>query len=442
VSKLVRLLSLIAILMSLLALSNFGENNSSIGAIFAQALSEDQIVWPLVLALLAGFLTSLSPCVYPLIPITLTIMGARSYENHMHGFLVASSYVLGMSIIYTLLGVLFACLGILAGSIMQSTIILIIFALIFLFTSLAMLNAYQIKIPQWLLHKLSRVGGKGFSGAFLMGLVAGVIAAPCTGPVLGAILALIARDQNLAWGIFLMGSFSLGLGLPFLALGTFSSAISHIPKSGAWMNAIKYIIGAIMLALCFYFLSQAFPVLNNLFIIIKKLNITILSLIISTSFFMLIFLSKYKIIRALSALLCALIINSMFITNTKHDSSQNTWNIINNNNNNNINNLLEQARKNSQPVIIDFYASWCVACRELSTAVFNNPEVRARLSEFLLIKIDASESFAMLNILNKRFNITGLPTLIILDRRGQERPHTRILGFVAAKEFLQRIASY
>ena len=290
----------------LLTQTSAPDTSFSIEAFFAGALKDNEILWPLLLALMAGFLTSLSPCVYPLIPITLSIMGARKYESRLHGTLVAATYVLGMSTVYTALGALFASLGIVAGSLMQNSIILIVFALIFFIMALALLGAFEVRLPSKIINRLSRIGGRGFKGAFLMGLVAGFIAAPCTGPVLGAILALIAHDQNIAFGIVLMGSFSLGLGLPFLALGAFSSAMLHLPKSGAWMNAIKYILGAITFGTGIYFLAQALvPVREILFKFASISNILILFIIIG-GILLLACVSHKKLWRLIGTLFCGL----------------------------------------------------------------------------------------------------------------------------------------
>jgi len=427
------------------------DTSISIESLFAGALSTGQILWPLFLALLAGFLTSLSPCVYPLIPITLGIMGARTYESHLHGFLVAASYVLGMTTVYTALGALFASLGIVMGSLMQSTVVLIIFALIFLLLSCALLGVFELRLPSRLLEPLSRVGGRGFKGAFLMGLVAGVIAAPCTGPVLGAILALIAHDQNLVFGILLMSIFSLGLGLPFLALGTFSSAITHLPKSGAWMDPIKYVLGAITLGTGFYFLAQAFTPLRDMLLKLAELHELILFGMTSVGIVILALASPNKPWRALGALLCSVgfasllyIIIPLNVSNISNISNKSSWHIIDAQTKDPkiFDGYLAQAKTNCMPVLLDFYADWCIACHELSSITFVDPGVKARLSQFFLIKIDASENSKLVSSLHKRYNISGLPTLIILDRLGQEKPSSRIMGFVKAKAFLERLMSY
>lgn len=350
------------------------------------SLQAGQIALPLALALVGGLLTALSPCIYPLVPITLSIMGARSYESHLHGFLVASSYVLGMALIYTALGVLFALSGMLLGSLMQNSFVLLMLALLFLLFALSMFGVFPLILPTHLVTSLSRIGGNGFKGAFLMGLVAGLIAAPCTGPVLGFILGIIAEKQDIKLGLWLMFAFSCGLGLPFLILGTFSSALALIPKSGRWMNGIKIILGLAMLSTAFYYAYLALPKPS----------------------------STVKI---------------------------NAWHSINaQNHESDFNRLLEQAQAEKKPVLIDFYADWCVACHELDEITYKDPKLIERLKHFFLIKIDASNDAPHLSKILQRFGINGLPTTLIIATKNPNEP-IRILGFVSAQALLSALNS-
>lgn len=207
---------------------------------------------------LAGLVSSLSPCIYPLIPITLSVLGVQKYRSHWHGFLVSGTYVGGMVLLYTALGILFAYLGLLAGSVLQSPIMNGILALLMLIMALNLFGIINWALPASWSTQLTHVGEHGgYHGAFLMGLVAGVIAAPCTGPILATILTFIAQKSDFKQGAAMMLSYSLGMGLPFLVLGTFSSAIHKIPKSGPWMNRIKFVLGLLMLVVSLYYARLA-----------------------------------------------------------------------------------------------------------------------------------------------------------------------------------------
>jgi len=367
---------------------------STIADSLGMALNSGNLIWALLLILLAGFLTALSPCVYPLIPITLSIMGARKYQSHWHGFLVSLSYVMGMVVLYTALGSIFASLGFLFGAIFQSPVIILLIAILFILLAFEMYGFYEIKLPSALADKLSHVGGKGYKGAFLMGLVAGVIAAPCTGPVAAFILTLIAQDGDIIWGTSLMAIYAFGIGIPFLFLGAFSASISKIPKSGNWMNIVKFIFGTAMLIAGLFYFQQAGSVL---------------------------FYDSSEI-------------------NNFHSNLD--WKIINSRDQNALKKFehILQTRQPNQKVMVDFYADWCAACKELEEKTFSDKNIENLLTNFLLIKIDATGDSPGLNKLQEKFKIVGLPVLLFYGRTGQELKKPRVTGFMDAKEFEKLLA--
>ena len=213
----------------------------------------------LLSSFLAGLLGSLSPCVYPLIPITLSVLGVRRHHSYKHSLGISATYVAGMVLLYAVLGIIFAYVGLLAGSALQSPWLNAGLAVLMLLMASNLLGFFNWALPHGLNKKLTHLGHKGtYRNAFLMGLVAGIIAAPCTGPILATILALIAEKQDLKQGVLLMFSYALGMGLPFLILGTFSSLTHKIPKSGPWMGRIKFILGLVLLWVSFYYANLAF----------------------------------------------------------------------------------------------------------------------------------------------------------------------------------------
>lgn len=422
-----------------------------LSAQLATALQNDSSFIPLSLSFLAGLLSSLSPCVYPLIPITLSVMGARRYDSRIIGFLVASCYVLGMALVYTLLGALSAYLGLITGGLMQNALVLLSIAVIFFLFALAMFGIVTIVIPTRLLNKLSSIGGNGFRGAFIMGLVAGVVAAPCTGPVLGFILTLIAREQNLGLGFALMGSFSLGLGLPFLCLATFSSLLMHLPKSGPWMDKIKLSIGALMMGAAFYYVGLAIPHFKKILNVFNQLGGLALFINLFLGTFLLLVEPRFvhrsvsRILpKIMGACLIAISIASLLSyenkTKTHIASHEINWHVINDQSTTkDFDALLLEAKKNHRKVLIDFYADWCVACIQLSNTTLKDPAVLLALKDFILIKIDASSSSTHINGIQQRYNVVGLPTLIFLDENGGQNPRGTIMGFLNASAFLKRV---
>ena len=424
------------------------QNEQSLIFFLQKYFEEGKIFIPILLVLLAGFLTSLSPCVYPLIPITITLLGSKTYKNRTQGFLTALVYVLGMSLTYASLGIIFASFGILFGSFMQSSIATLIIALFLLWMSLFMWEVINFSLPANLTNKLTKITSKGFRGAFLMGLGAGFIAAPCTGPVLGFILALLAQGQSISFAVILMLFFSLGLGILFLVLGTFSSSLALLPKSGPWMSFVKGMFGSIILAASFYYFSLVFFKFDKFLFTIKNLGLifviilTILTLLSSVIFSL---KYRYKYFLYVNYIVLAVLLVTIFRWQSLYDakSFENntiTWNIINNKNNSSkdFEHYLEEAKKACKPVLLDFYADWCVACRELEHT-FSNKSVSEVLEKFYLIRIDSTNSSKLINHLQKKFSVTGLPTLVILSPNIFEVKE-KIVGFIRPTEFLQILA--
>jgi thiol:disulfide interchange protein DsbD len=418
---------------------------------FETSLLGGDIFWSWVMAAAAGFLTALSPCVYPLIPVALAIMGTRRDENHVHGFFVALSYVGGMCLVYAALGALFASIGMMLGGIMQSPWVLMVIGSFFVLMALSLFGVFDVVIPQQLLTKLSHVGGKGKRGAFLMGMVAGVLAAPCTGPVLGFILTLIASDHDIVQGVCLMVAFSVGMGMPFLVLGTFFSMLSRIPKSGPWMDCIKNFFGAIILGTALYYFSLALPSIFDFLHIMRRAGAVGIVAIFMVALCLLAYSSKksrarYLMMHALGAILAGVSVASLLtfddarIVVKSATDEQLTWHVIDDQipDVHAFERLLDDARQQNRAVLIDFYADWCVACKQLDAMTFKNDSVKNALARFMLIRIDATKSTATINDLENRFRVVGLPTVVMIERDGK-LSSTKIQGFVEPEQFLSLI---
>lgn len=229
-----------------------GEVRSSEGE-FERVLREEGWLAVLLLVFVAGIMSSLTPCVYPLIPITVSIFGARGAESRMEAFGLSVVYVLGIVVTYSVLGVLAASLGWVFGGAMQSAWVVGAIALLFFVLGFASLGLIPFRLPGDLQTKLSQRQGTGIAGAFGMGLVAGVIAAPCVGPIVAGILVYVAQQQDPVLGLALLSTFAWGMGLLFILLGTFSSLIRKIPRSGGWMEGIKVLFAIVFFAMGLYY---------------------------------------------------------------------------------------------------------------------------------------------------------------------------------------------
>ncbi len=230
---------------------------------FLSALSKGHL-WAFLFVFIGGILTSLTPCVYPLVPITVSVFGAGKDTSRRKSFLLSISYVFGMAVMYSILGVIVASTGSVFGTIMANPIAMGLVCTILIILGLSMLGLFDLQLPMSIQNRLNAVGGSGFGGAFIMGTVAGVIAAPCTGPALGAVLSYVATTNNITLGFFLMLTYAIGMGLLFIVIGTFSSILGSLPKSGGWMYVLENIFGVAIIAMSLFYLKNIWPPLNLL----------------------------------------------------------------------------------------------------------------------------------------------------------------------------------
>ncbi|HDY66268.1 MAG: sulfite exporter TauE/SafE family protein [Candidatus Scalindua sediminis] len=206
---------------------------------------------------LSGVLTSFTPCVYPMIPITIAYIGGRSGESRLKGLFLSIFYVIGMAATYSALGAFAAMTGKLFGAASTNPILYLVVANVFIFLGLSMLDVFTLPIPSFLTSRQPGKKSGGYFGAFLVGLLAGTVAAPCTAPVLGVVLTFVAAKQNVIYGMTLLFVFSIGLGTLLIIVGTFAGLMSSMPKTGKWSVAIKKFFGWVMIGTGEFFLIQA-----------------------------------------------------------------------------------------------------------------------------------------------------------------------------------------
>ncbi len=206
---------------------------------------------------LSGVLTSFTPCVYPMIPITIAYIGGRSGESRLKGLFLSIFYVIGMAATYSALGAFAALTGKLFGAASTNPILYLIVANIFIFLGLSMLDVFTLPIPSFFTSRQPGKKSGGYFGAFLVGLLAGTVAAPCTAPVLGVVLTFVAAKQNVIYGMTLLFIFSIGLGTLLIIVGTFAGLMSSLPKTGTWSVVIKKFFGWVMIGTGEFFLVQA-----------------------------------------------------------------------------------------------------------------------------------------------------------------------------------------
>lgn len=398
--------------------------------------SDSQLV-QILYAFGAGFLSSLTPCVYPMIPVTLAVFGASGDIARSKAFLLSLSYVFGIALTYTTLGVLSASTGMVFGSFLGNPLVVIALCL-FLFV-LALHSLEIVTIPLGALQsKASKVGGKGFIGALLMGMVSGVVAAPCIGPVLAIILLQAAKTQDFVWGGALLFSYSLGLGLIFLVIGTFSASLHRLPKSGNWLNAVKYLVAVgVIAAAYFLLLSLQSELLEKLNTFLHE-NFFFFALFTAFSLTFAFFAYKRNLnfSKLVTACICAIFITTAFSDRTENiETTELKWL-------DSAEEAFSQAKVARRPLMIDLYADWCVACKKLDLETFSNERVAAKLKEsFIVARLDFTQETEESENFSERYNILGLPTILFLNVDQSEISDSRISGFLTADEFLKHIKS-
>jgi len=412
----------------------FGEppNTGDEGSL-ARALSDGQVWLAFLLVFAGGILTSLTPCVYPLIPITVSIFGANESTGFLRSLLLSGVYVLGIVLTYSILGVAVASTGAVFGQIMANPWVVGFISLILVTLGLSMFGLFEIRLPYTMQNRLNTVGGAGFAGAFAMGTVAGVIAAPCTGPALAVVLTYIATTGSLFLGFWLMFTYALGMGLLFIGIGTSSGLLSALPRSGGWMYVLENIFGIAIITMALYFLKDVFSPLQDFlqnslpfFAIAGSLVLVGLWLGKLTQGFW--GIPRLMQLRKACGILLAVLGTYMFVGGIQQPTyPQLNWVYDETAG-------LENAKQEGKLVMLDFYASWCAACKELDHETYANPDVAAKLADYVNVKLDFTRSSETTEALTEKYQIPGLPVVIFMDAQGNILK--RITGFVDAKKML------
>jgi thioredoxin:protein disulfide reductase len=374
-----------------------------------------------------GLALNLTPCVYPMLSVTVSLFGGQTETNAVKVFLKATTYVLGIATMYTVLGVSAALSGTLFGSWLQSPWVLGGIGALLLGLSLSSFGLYQIQMPYWLTSKLGGTTGTGLISLYLSGLVVGVFAAPCIGPPVIALLTLVSSKADPLFGFWVFFTLSLGLGFPYLILGTFSGMIQKIPRSGAWLVWVERIFGVILSAAGLFYLSLAF---------MPKLSAFVIPAALILGGIYLGFLERSGkgkkglqwIKWAFGVIAVAL---GLFTANALREPGI-RWEQFSES-------KITDAQSRHKPVLMDFYADWCIPCLELERKTFTDASAIDATSEFVRLKVDLThfdspESEA----LRKKFSIAGVPTIIFLDKNGLEVVTSRIVGYLPPKEFIDR----
>jgi thiol:disulfide interchange protein DsbD len=418
-------------------------------------------IWYLLLMFFGfGLLLSLTPCVYPMIPILSgIIVGQGEQVTTTKAFMMSSIYVLAMSFTYAIVGVLTGLLGENLPAIFQNPWIIGAFVLIFIALALSMFGFYELQLPNRFQSKLTylsnRQQGGTFLGVAIMGILSALIVGPCVAaPLMGALI-YISQTGDAILGGFSLFAMSLGMGIPLIIVGT--SAGHLLPKSGQWMETIKCVFGVLLLAVAIWMLDRIVPR-------VITFHLTAILLIISSVYLgafdvinvgvsgwrrfwkgVGLIMFVYGILLMVGAaqgngnLLQPLALknnNSQLTTTTQATSSLSFTPIKNLAE---LEQQLAQAKTQHQPVMLKFSADWCVSCEELELFTFSDPQVQQQLKQFKLLKADVTANNPSDKALYQHFQIYGPPVLLFFDANGIEQRAYRIVGFISASNFNQHI---
>jgi len=389
--------------------------------------------WRLIVTLLGVFLggmaLNLTPCVYPILPITVSYFGGRGGgrgNTLAHGL----CYVSGLALTNSLLGVAAALTGGLMGAALQNRAVLAAVAVVLLAFAASLFGLWELRVPSGLTRSASR-SYAGYFGSVFMGLTMGIVAAPCIGPFVLGLLTWVASSGSALLGFGVFFTLSLGLGLPLLLLALFSSRIDRLPRAGEWMVWVRRLMGWVLVGMAFHFVRPLFP---------PDVSLSLLAVVALSAGVDLGWLARSgdgsrrfslmrRAIGVLGVIFALTLVGGRIVRGPGvpwHSYSDE---------------LLATARREGKPVIIDFSAAWCTPCRRLDEETFHNPEVVALMTaQITAIKVDLTRSGDPTSgRLLQQYAIKGVPTIVFLGPDGGEKPGLRLVDYIPPEAFLARI---
>jgi thiol:disulfide interchange protein DsbD len=403
----------------------------------------------------AGLLLSLTPCVFPMIPILSGIIVGRGHKiTKMHAFILSAAYVLGMAVTYAAAGIAAGFSGDLISNALQTPWVLGSFAAVFVVLSLSMFGFYELQMPTALQSKLTdtsnKLHGGHLGGVFVMGALSAVIMGPCVAAPLAGALLYIGQTHDAVLGGVALFVLALGMGAPLLLIGTSAGVL--LPKAGAWMEAVKRFFGVMLLALAIWIVQPLLPMSVQMLLWaalllfsaiylgafstlpvhakgIHKLQkgFALLVLLLGVGYLVGALSGARDILRPLGAISHSegTEVSALKFTRIKDIAD--------------LDQRITQAH--GQPVMLDFYADWCVSCKEMERYTFSDASIQAKLKGYLLLQADVTANSEADKELLKRFGLFGPPGILFFNAQGTENSDARVVGYQDATQFLKSIQS-
>ncbi len=404
---------------------------ASRGTSEASDLGSKSLPLLLIGVFLAGLALNLTPCVFPLIPITVGFFTQQTKDRQGSAFPLALAYVVGIALTYSVLGVLAALSGAIFGSALQSPWVVGLIVVVLLSLATSMFGLWELRVPGW--AQRASGGRSGVFGAFIMGLVMGFVAAPCIGPFVVGLLTYVGQRGDPLLGFVLFFTLASGLGLPYLILGTFTGAVNKLPASGMWMVGVRRVFGVVLIAMAAYFAAPLMPGNSGRWLMSAVLVLGSLYLLVidRTGH------EQPAIDRVMRTLTAATLVAGVVTApairvgavGAGAPAEDLAWQPYKTS-------AVESAIASGGPVILDFYADWCAPCRELDEKTFAAPEVASVLAGYARFKVDLTRSSEATQKLVTDYRVVGVPTVIVLSGGAEV---FRITGFEPPERFLERM---
>ncbi|MDB5754104.1 MAG: Protein-disulfide reductase [Massilia sp.] len=432
------------------------EDDSSL----AQRTLQSGSAWRIGLAFLAfGLLLSFTPCVLPMVPILSSIIVGEGAVSRGRGFSLALAYCLGMALVYTSLGVAAGLAGEGLAGALQKPWVLLTFGALLVGLALSMFDVYELQLPSSLQSRLSETSGSmsggRFAGVFVMGALSALIVGPCVaGPLAGALL-YISQTRNVWTGGWALFSMAVGMSVPLLLTGI--SAGSLLPRAGAWMNSVKKVFGLLLIAVAIWMVTPVFPVqvamaLWGVFALLCAMFLHVFeaipagaglrSYVGKTMGLAFLIGGLFELTGAASAGLDVLQpLGHLSIARAEGPAAPNGGGEVHFSRIKTVADLDQVLATSTTPVMLDFYADWCVSCKEMERFTFSKPAVSGKLKQVKLIQVDVTANSDDDKALMKRFGLFGPPGIILFNA-GKEIPNSRVIGFLAPEPFVEHLTRH